>query len=220
MRVCMIGGGKVGYYLAKNLLEHGHEPVMIEKDKALASRAANELEIGVICGDGTNVEILEQAGVGHCSVFISATGRDEDNLIACQLAKKVFGVEKTLARVNNPKNVEVLKKLGVDIAVSSTENISTLLEREAETTSIRHLLSMDEGNSSLTEVILPEKFRYNGKTLAEITLPEDVVVAAVYRDNEMLIPRGSTQLYAGDKVVCIAKDSSLHELVQIWKLED
>ena len=220
MRVCMIGGGKVGYYLAKNLLEHGHEPVLIERDKQLAARAANDLEIPVIYGDGTDPDILERAGTGSCSVFISVTGRDENNLIACQLAKKVFHVKKTLARVNNPKNVMVLKRLGVDIAISSTENISALLEREAETDSIRHLLSLDKGNSSLTEVILPEKFRYNKQTLAEIPIPDDVVVAAVYRAEEMLIPRGSTELHSGDRVVCISKDTALHELVQLWRLEE
>ena len=120
MRVCIVGGGKVGYYLAKTLLEHGHTPVLIEDDPAMCRKVADSLDLTVVCGDGTFAEVQESADVAHCSAMVAVTGRDEDNLIVCQLAKQVFKVKRTVARVNNPKNAAVLKKLGVDIAVSAT----------------------------------------------------------------------------------------------------
>ena len=122
MRVCIVGGGKVGYYLSKTLMEHGHDPIIIEIDEHTCSRLADQLELPVIHGDGTLVEILDLARAGGCGALVGVTGRDETNLVACQLAKKVFGIKKTVARVNNPKNSEVLKMLGVDITVSSTDS--------------------------------------------------------------------------------------------------
>ena len=130
MRVCIVGGGKVGYYLAKTLLEHGHTPVLIEDDPAMCRKVADSLDLTVVCGDGTFAEVQESADVAHCSAMVAVTGRDEDNLIVCQLAKQVFKVKRTVARVNNPKNAAVLKKLGVDIAVSATDNLTHLIERE------------------------------------------------------------------------------------------
>ena len=104
MRVMIVGGGKVGYYMAKTLLDHGHQPIVIEKDRKLCSQVANDLDIPVTQGDGSTVEYLEAAGCGRCQALVAVTGRDEVNLITCQIAKRVFHVEKTVARVNNPKN--------------------------------------------------------------------------------------------------------------------
>ena len=145
MRVCIVGGGKVGYYLAKTLLEHGHTPVLIEDDPAMCRKVADSLDLTVVCGDGTFAEVQESADVAHCSAMVAVTGRDEDNLIVCQLAKQVFKVKRTVARVNNPKNAAVLKKLGVDIAVSATDNLTHLIEREVETAAIQPLLSLAGG---------------------------------------------------------------------------
>ena len=145
MRVCIVGGGKVGYYLAKTLLEHGHTPVLIEDDPAMCRKVADSLGLPVVCGDGTFAEVQESADVAHCSAMVAVTGRDEDNLIVCQLAKQVFKVKRTVARVNNPKNAAVLKKLGVDIAVSATDNLTHLIEREVETAAIQQLLSLAGG---------------------------------------------------------------------------
>lgn len=144
MKICIIGGGKVGFYLAKSLLEHGHEPVVIERQQRYCEKLADTLDIPVICGDGTTLEALEAAGCAGCAAFVAVSGNDETNLIACQLAKKVFGLPKTVARVNNPRNTEVLRRLGVDIPVSSTDNLGRLLEREVETDRIRQLLSMTD----------------------------------------------------------------------------
>ena len=137
MRVCVVGGGKVGFYLSKTLMEHGHEPIMIEIDEHACARLADNLDFPVVHGDGTLVEILELAKIGNCQALIGVTGRDESNLIACQLAKKVFGVKKTVARVNNPKNARVLKQLGVDSTVLRRVAVASY---EAELNLIIHSL--------------------------------------------------------------------------------
>ncbi len=220
MRVCIVGGGKVGYYLSKTLMEHGHEPVIIELDEQTCSHLAENLDFPVVHGDGTLVEILEIAKVDSCQALVGVTGKDEANLIACQLAKKVFGVKKTIARVNNPKNTPVLKELGVDIAVSSTDNIARLIEREVETDAIHHLMSIAGGDASLTEVFLPDDFKYSGRTLAELEIPHDVVIVFLTRGQELIIPRGNTVLLGGDKVVCVAKNTAFHDLARLWDLDE
>lgn len=220
MRVCIVGGGKVGYYLAKTLLEHGHTPVLIEDDPAMCRKVADSLDLTVVCGDGTFAEVQESAGVAHCGAMVAVTGRDEDNLIVCQLAKQVFKVKRTVARVNNPKNAAVLKKLGVDIAVSATDNLTHLIEREVETAAIQQLLSMAGGTASLTEVLIPQGFAHAGKTLAELVIPKDSVVISITRDGELIVPRGSTQILVDDKVVVLAKNTAFHELAQSWNLTD
>lgn len=218
MKVCIVGGGKVGYYLAKTLLEHGHSPIIIEKDAALCNHLADTLDLHVICGDGTSPDIIAGANPEQCHAMVAVTGSDEANLIACQIAKRVFGVKRTLARVNNPKNLQILKKLGIDVVVSATDNISRIIEREVETNAIHQILSLASGTASLTEIIIEENFPYQGQTLAQLPVPEDVVVISVTRDGELLIPRGSTQLLLQDRVLVLAKDTAFHELTLIWKL--
>lgn len=149
MNVIVVGGGKVGYYLAETLLEHDHKPFVIETDKEICRKIANNLDIPVINGDGTTPEALESAGVEHCKAFVSVTGQDQVNLIACQLAKKRYGVGRTVARVNNPKNLQVMKRLGVDIPVSSTDSIARLIEREIDVATIKRLLSINRGEATI-----------------------------------------------------------------------
>ena len=220
MRICVVGGGKLGYYLSKTLREHGHVPVIIEENETTCRQIADALDMPVIHGDGTKPEVLENADLSGCQALVAVTGRDENNLIACQLAKQVFHVKKTVARVNNPKNASVLKILGVDIAVSSTDNIARLIEREIETAAIRQLLSLAGGTSALTEISVPENFGYNGQTLAQLTIPQDVVVISVTRGDEFIIPRGNTKICIGDRVLVLAKNNAFPALAKAWKLRD
>lgn len=218
MQVCIVGGGKVGFYLAKTLLEHDHDPIVVEPSQEACERIANSLDIPVIVGDGTSAEVLEMAGCGNCHSLIAVTGQDENNLVACQLAKKVFKCKRTVARVNNPKNADVLKTLGVDITVSSTSNIVRILEREVETTAIRHLLNLAGGTASLVEIFLPDNFRYEGRSLTEIPIPENFNIVSITRNNEFIIPRGATKLFSQDKLVCVCLDEALHTIVRDWRL--
>ncbi|MEG0090610.1 MAG: NAD-binding protein [Oscillospiraceae bacterium] len=218
MKLCIIGGGKVGFHLAKTLIANGHSPIIIEENKHLCEKIANSLDIRVVHGDGTNLDIMELANINHYHAVIAVTGLDENNLIACQLAKKVFGVKRTIARVNNPKNTEIMKHLGVDLAVSTTDNIARILGREAETEQIRQLMSLDGGTTSLTEVIIPDAFPFAKMTLKDMPVPDDVVIVSIQRKGELIVPRGTTTIEFGDTILVMAKNTAFHNLTSLWKL--
>lgn len=220
MDIIVVGGGKVGYYLSKTLIEHGHMPKLIEEDKETSAFLANDLDVPIICGDGTSIDSLESADAAHCDALISVTGRDEINLIACQLAKKLFGVKKTIAKVNNPKNASALRSLGVDIIISSTDSIARLLEHEVDTSNIKQLVMINHGEAAICETQLPDNYRLHGKRLSEIRLPNMVVIIAISRAGVTIIPRGDTQLLSGDTVLFMAKQDGMHEVKMLLKLEE
>ena len=157
MKVIVVGAGKVGYYLVKTLLEHGHTPVVIETDLTHCRQAADELGIPVTCGDGSSADTLRAAGAEGADAIVTATGADQTNLIACQTARRVFGVKRTLSRVNDPGNLVVMKKLGVDIPVSSTDILARTLEREVDASAIQSLISLNRGEATISQFNLPEE---------------------------------------------------------------
>ena len=130
MRIVVVGAGKVGYYLVKTLLDRGHLPAMVEQNPERCRRVAEDTGILVINGDGTDLSSLVDAGADRADVIAAVTGMDEVNLVVCQLAKNKLGVKKAVARVSNPKNREVLRKLGVDMAISGTALIADAIEEE------------------------------------------------------------------------------------------
>lgn len=218
MKVTIVGGGKVGYYLVKTLIEHGHEPKIIELDKKTCSFIANDLDIPVICGDGTSIEVLQQANLSDSDAIICVSGQDENNLIACQLAKKIFNVKKSIARVNNPKNAEALKMLGVDIVISSTDRIVAMLEREVDSSKIKELISLNHGAGAISELQLPENYALNGVKLMDLNLPENMNIISITRNEKLIIPRGQTELESSDKLLVISNNISITKLYSLLKL--
>lgn len=220
MNVIVVGGGKVGYYLTKTLLEHGHEPHVIENKRTLCKNIANQLDIPVYFGDGTTIEALEGVQAQNADALIAVTGRDEDNLIACQLAKRQFGVKRTVARVNNPKNVAIMKKLGVDIPISSTDNMARLLEREVDTAAMKQILSLNRGEASLSELEIPMGYQKHGTRLMELDLPAESVIVTITRNGELIIPRGNVQLLEGDELLVVCANTALRELSEKLGLQE
>lgn len=212
MTIIVVGGGKVGYYLTKTLLDHGHEPHLIENNRSLCKHLANELDVPVFFGDGTTLEALESVGTEDADALIAVTGHDQDNLIACQLAKRKFNVKRTVARVNNPKNAVIMKQLGVDIPISSTDNIARLLEREVDTAAIKQLLSLNQGKASLSELQIPQNYKRSGVRLMELDLPAESVIVTITRSGDLIIPRGNAQILAGDKLLVVCGNEVVREL--------
>lgn len=220
MNVAIVGGGKVGYYLAKTLIEHHHEPTIIEVDKKACTYLANELDAKVIWGDGTQIETLDSANVSACSSIVCVTGKDEDNLISCQLAKKIFNVKKTVAKVNNPKNAMVMKTLGVDNVINSTDNIASLIEREVDTSKIKQLISLNHGETSINEIELPQNYALDGVMLMNLKMPDLFNIVTITRNDELIIPRGQSVLKSGDKLLVISQNSAIHQLSTVLKLNN
>lgn len=204
MYIIIVGGGKVGYYLAKTLLSYKHKVVVIEPVKEMCEKVANELNIPVCNGDGTTIDILTEMNVSKADIFIAVTGRDEDNLIACQLAKRNFGVKRTIARVNNPKNIQVFERLGVDIAVSSTSIIADLIEQEVDYSGMKTLLKLKNGKIVLSEIFINTGSQVCNKSLKDLSIPRDCILISVIRDEEVIIPNGFTVLQAGDYIIAVS----------------
>ncbi|MGI5967648.1 MULTISPECIES: potassium channel family protein [Anaerotruncus] len=219
MKIIVVGGGKVGYYLTKTLLEHGHSPRLIERDRTLCTRLANDLDVPVVCGDGTIIDILEASEADGADALIAVTGRDQDNLVACQLAKEIFHVGRTVARINNPKNAAAMKQLGVDIPISSTDNIARLLEREVDTAAIKQLMPLNRGEASLSELQIPEKYDLDGIRLVDLHLPEESVIVSISRGGRLIIPRGNSQILSGDKLLVVCANTALRELSERLSLK-
>ena len=213
MKICIAGGGRVGRYLAQSLLANHHSVVIIEPIEAQCRMLADQLDIPVICGDSISMDILRTADAASCDAFVAVTGSDEDNLIACQLAKREFGVDR-------PKNRELLHTLGVDTVVCGTDNLSHILEREIETDTIRQLLSLGGGTASLNEILLPENFAFAGKAIMDIPIPGNAILVSVTRDTELIIPHGNTVLLPWDRILLLTQDDTLHLLTEAWGLSD
>jgi trk system potassium uptake protein TrkA len=220
MIVTIVGGGKVGYYLLKTLIDHKHTPVLIELKKDVCARIADSLDVQVISGDATRLETLESAAVEKSEAFISVTGTDEVNLIACQLAKDKFGVKKTVAKSNNPKNVMIMQNLGIDNVINSTDSIAGLIEREVDTSKIKQILKLNQGEVALSEIILPADYDLDGKYLKDIKSNILFNIISITRGEQLMIPRGDSMLKSGDKLLVIAESNSVKAMKAILKIKE
>jgi trk system potassium uptake protein TrkA len=210
--ILIAGGGKVGVNLARELYESGHEVAVIEQDASRAVALSSKLACQVFVGDSSTHDVLDSAGASRARVFVAATGSDQDNLIACQVAKKVFGVTKTIARASNPKNEDVMARLGVDSTVSSTSIIQQVIERELPTVRIKTLLSLQAGAFQILEYPLDGASPATGRTLREIHLPNESNIIAVLRKDKLVVPRGETKLEDGDVVVALVNSDEESQL--------
>ena len=215
MRIVIVGGGKLGYHLAQTMLDRDYEIELIEKDKIKCMRLADILDVEVICGDGTEIRVLTEANTNKADCFIAVTGSDQDNLVASQLAKKRFQVKKVITRANNPRNLEALRKLGMDNAVSSTEIITRLIEQEVESAEMRLLASLNKGKAAICEIVVPENAKVDGVSLKDINLPNSSLIISVLRDENLIIPQGDTKIYSGDEVVAVCDGHSQKSLKKI-----
>ena len=205
MFVLVVGGGKVGYYLTKELVESGHEVVLMEKDRDRASQIADEVGSIVVPHDGCEGKYLGEAGANRADIVAAVTGDDEDNLVICQMAKHHFDVPRTIARVNNPKNEELFKHLGVDELISPTRMILGSIEQDIPVHELLHLAALGESDLEIIEAQLNEGSPAVGKTAAELAIPDGCSLFAVVRDNVAAPLRTDTVLAVGDKVIAIGK---------------
>jgi len=217
MYIVVIGGGRVGYYLAKALLHEGHEVTIVEK-KVNYCEIIND-EMGSICvhGDGCETTTLEEIGTRRADILIAVTGDDEDNLVACQVAKHKFNVDRTIARIRNPQNKTIFKKLGIDVTVSSTDVILEHIGEEVLTHTLSHpltnLLSLKDKGMGIIEVGISPGSAIIDKPLQDITLPEGSQLALVIpKERRPRMPAPDTVLKEGDRLIAITPRESESEL--------
>jgi trk system potassium uptake protein len=202
MYIIIAGGGKVGYYLAKELLADGHEILVIEKDPRQVMQLSAELGEGAVMrGLADETATMERAGGSRADLVIAVTGDDEDNLVICQVARLRFKVSRTIARVNNPQNEELFHRLGINITVSSTRLILSLIEQELPSRPFIPLVKLRSIGMEIVELALLANSPLIGKKLRDINLPPGSTVSLIIRDEQTVVPTSETVMKIGDKLI-------------------
>lgn len=212
MYVIVVGGGKVGYYLVKSLIHTNHEVALIEKSQEKCTAITDDFGAVAICGDGCDPAVLQAAGAERADVIVADTGDDEDNLIVCQVAKNKFNVPRTIARVNNPKNEMIFRKLGIDSTVSSTDLVLSMIEQEVAYGGIAPLIFFKKSGVEMVETVLTADSPAVGKTIRDLSLPGNCLILAVERNGEVIIPDGTTVLQEQDTIFTLLRPELLPEL--------
>jgi trk system potassium uptake protein TrkA len=211
MYIIVVGAGKVGYYLAKELLEapEGHEVLVIEQVPAKVDRVTQELGDIALLGDGCEAATMEKAGFGRADMVIAVTGDDEDNLVVCQVAKAKFSVPRTVARLNNPKNESIFKRLGIDTTVSATAAILAQIEQELPTHPLIHLLQLRGGGLEIVEVKIPKNASIVGRRVGDLLLPQQSLITLIIdTEGTPRVPSSDTVIRAEDQVVAVTRRES------------
>lgn len=217
MKAIIAGGGKVGYYIFKTLRNKKYDVVLIERDRSICDKISEELDGEIICGDASQFDVLKDAGIEDAEIIAAVTGKDEENLVICQMAKIDFNVNKTIARINNPKNRPIFKKLGVDRMVCSTEVIANLVEDEFDNQEIRIIQNLARGEMILLEIDVNHNSKWRDKTISSLELPKDSVIASVLREDGVVYPRGSVEIKENDKVLMVTSIEGKKILEDLYK---
>ena len=204
MYIIIGGGGQVGYYLAKGLLEQGHEVLVLEKDPRRYKQLVEQLGTSNVGrGDACEARVLADFGSARADIVIAVTGDDEDNLVICQMAKRKFNVRRVIARINNPKNEETFQMLGIDETVSSTKLIYSIIEQEVEIADVIPLTALRRGNLEVVELALPPGAAAVNKKVRDLALPRGVTLGFLVRGETAEVIHGDTVLRQGDSIVAI-----------------
>ena len=204
MRIAIAGAGNVGRAIARELLDNGHEVLLIDRDpKALKLDSVPDAQW--LMADACEVTSLDKAALGTAQVLVAATGDDKVNLVASLLAKTEYGVPRVVARINHPKNEWMFdSSWGVDVAVSTPRIIAALVEEAVSVGDVVRLFSFRKGQANLVELTLPDTASCIGKTVGEIELPDDASLAAIVRDGRVIAPSPTDVFGAGDDLLFVA----------------
>jgi len=219
MYIIVGGGGDIGYYLTKNLLKRGHEVLLLEKSPARYQTLKEELGQAVVRGDACEARTMEEVGVSRADLVIAVTGDDEDNIVICQMAKRHYKVDRTIARLNNPKHEEVFRKLGID-TVSPTQAILSMIEAELPSTHYVPLMTLKYAGLEIIEMRIPADSPIVGKMLRDINLPRSCNLALIIRDKQFIIPNAETAVNVDDEVYALASREGEEALRQTFGVMD
>ena len=209
MYAIIAGGGKGGFFLARELIEQGHEVLIIENNSERAEFIANELGNVVLRGNADEASTLAEAGAERADVVIAVTGDDPRNLVLLQVAKRRFGTRRTVARINDPRNENLFRMLGIDATVNATQVMLSVLEQEIPQANLVPLLRLRNTDVEVVEAMVDARSRGTGQPLSSVELPPESTIAVVIRDGSAFFPNGTTVLQPGDEVVALTR--SMHE---------
>lgn len=219
MKVIIIGGGQTGAYIANILLANKCEVTVIDNREHIIQKLKRDIpESCILFGNGTDPNILEQAGITKADVVAAVTGADETNLVAATIARFEFDVPRVIGRVNNPKNAWLFNAgMGVDVAINQADLLAHLVVEEMNQVAMLTLMKISRGTYSIVQYKVSESASAAGKHIREVSLPENAVLIAVYKGDKTLIPHGDTRIDAGDIVLAFADEESQQKLNLIFK---
>lgn len=216
MYIIIVGGGSVGYYLAKAFIKTHHEVLVLEKNRMTHRNVAEELGEIVMQGDGCEVRIMEDAGVGRADAVVAVTGDDEDNLVICQMAKMKFNVPRTISRVNDPRNEKLFNQLGIDATVNATKIIYNLIEQEIETNEVIPIAALKRGNIEIVEVEIGPKSPVLHQRIMGLKLPEGALIISIIRNDHGMIPTNETKFEMEDSIIALVNADQEHALRDVF----
>lgn len=218
MKVVIIGGGQVGSYLASLLLSNGHEIRVIEHRECVYKKLLKELppEI-IIMGNGSDPEVLEEAGIASANVVAAVTGADEINLVVSTLAKMEFGVPRVVARVNNPKNTWLYNSgMGVDFGVNQADLMAHFVVEEMDLKDVFTVFKLNRGEYSIVQMKVQQNAKAANQLLKNLPIPQETVLIAITRNESLLIPKGDTQVLIDDEILALTGEANRKELEEIF----
>lgn len=210
MKVVIIGGGKVGAYIASLLLSNNYSVKIIENRESVFEKLKKEFpEDVIVYGSGTDPAILEAAGIAGTDVVAAVTGADETNLVASTIVKYEFGISRVIAKVNNPQNAWLFNSgMGVDVCLNQADLMAHLVVEEIDMKNILTLMKLYRGSYSISEIVVDSRSQAAGKIIKELGIPANAVLISISREDKIIIPRGDTAVYGGDKILLFAEDEA------------
>lgn len=203
MKILVIGAGKVGWNLTRELLEKGHDVKLVEQDRDRFLVVEQELEHRILYGDASELWVLERAGIEAAEMVIAVTGDDEDNLLICQVARQKYAVDRIIARCNNPRNRQHFELLEIKPYISATDLILRLIEHEVPRYGLIHLLDLPEERLEIIELALGDDSPVVGRQIGDLSMPRGSLLISVLRDGRGFVPSADTELLAGDEVLAV-----------------
>ncbi len=212
MFIIVVGAGKMGLSLTRLLISEGHEVLLVEKEKERYNELYQELGENISMGDAAESDVLKNIGTNRANVVVAVTGDDETNLVICQMAKIMYMIPRTIARISNPKNEDIFSTLGVDNVVNTTKIINSIIEKEVDPGMLVPILEMKGGKVEIIETEVASNSPILKKSIKDIKFPEDCLIVSIVRDEEVVFPHGNTVLEQGDAVMILVSKEKRSEL--------
>ncbi|MDY6786478.1 MAG: TrkA family potassium uptake protein [Cyanobacteriota bacterium] len=214
MRVIIVGDSKLVYFLAKQFISKGDRVTLIASDREIATEFSRQLKATVTAGDASDPDILEQVGAIGADILVALTPEDPNNLIACQIAQKQYGVPQTVALVNDPENKAIFEQLGVTVAFSATELIAQLIEQQTGSEALENIVPIASGRLNVIEIVVGVEMPAARQTLGEFNLPPKTSIACILRGGETIAIDAETFPQPGDRLIVVSPPECYGQLMR------
>ena len=214
-KIIIVGGKTQTRSLAEALLLKGHKVTVVSPEEDFCDRLSEISGLNVICGDGRLTSVLEDADINQFDIAVTMYDHDADNLVTCQLCKKVYGVKKTISLVSDIKRKVLFDEMGVDSVICATDMVASTLEQQTLSDQLSRIVPTTDGRIRISEIVVTKGASIVGKSLADIHLPSQTIIGCIIRDDEIIIPYGATVINASDNLLLITTADKEDEAVRI-----